>query len=88
MGVFARGPCVTNLGELDGRGVGLEGKNLRIESFFGAVTGIADSSVLTVYTIRGSMHLHLLATEAGPAETAVRDDANRALERLLSATEA
>jgi hypothetical protein len=80
--------AVTNLGELDGRAVRLEARELRIESFFGAVTGIVDSSVLTVYTIRGSMHLHLLASESGPTETAIRDDVDHALRRLLGAAEA
>ncbi|HEY3445776.1 MAG TPA: hypothetical protein VGK67_05390 [Myxococcales bacterium] len=77
--------AVTNLGQLDASGLQLQGKNLKIESFVGAVTGIVDSSVLTVYTIGGSMRLHLLASEAGPTETAVRDDAERAVRRLLEA---
>jgi hypothetical protein len=77
--------AVTNLGELDGSGVQLGQGSLGIESFFGAVTAIVDSSVLTVYTIGGSLHLHLLATESGPSERAVRDDAERAIERLLAA---
>ncbi len=75
--------AVTNLGELDRSGVQRQGPGLRIESFFGAVTGIVDSSVLTVYTLGGSMRLHLLATEAGPSETGVRDDAERAMRLLL-----
>lgn len=76
---------VTNLGQLDGNGLQLQGKNLKIQSFFGAVTGIVDASVLTVYTIEGSMRLHLLANESAPAETAIRDDVGRAVNLLLSA---
>jgi hypothetical protein len=79
--------AVTNLGELDGRGTELQGKNLKIESFFGQVTGIVESSVLTVYTIGGRMRLHVLANESGPSETAVRDEAERAVKLLLGAVE-
>jgi hypothetical protein len=77
--------AVTNLGELDGKGVRLASKSLQLESFFGAVTGIVDSSVLTVYTIRGSLHLHLLATEASASASEVRDDVERAVARLVEA---
>jgi hypothetical protein len=77
--------AVTNLGDLDRSGVQLQGPDLRLESFTGAVTGIVDSSVLTVYTLGGSMRLHLLATEAGPTDTAVRDDAERSMRLLLGA---
>jgi hypothetical protein len=79
--------AVTNLGELDGSGLRLGGRDLGVESFYGAVTGVVDSSVLTVYTIRGRMHLHLLATESGARATAVRDDVDRALAQLLFALE-
>ena len=64
-------------------GVDLHGMSLKIESFFGAVTGIVDSSVLTVYTVDGSMRLHLLASESATAETAIRDDAERAVRLIL-----
>jgi hypothetical protein len=77
--------AVTNLGQLDGTGLQLQGTGLQIESFFGAVTGIVDSSVLTVYTLGGRLHVHLLATEAGPSDTAIRDDAGRAMRRLVEA---
>jgi len=77
--------AVTNLGQLDGNGVQLQGKDLGIESFFGAVTGIVDSSVLTVYTIGGSLRVHLLAAEAGPSDSAIRDDAERAMRKLVDA---
>lgn len=77
--------AVTNLRQLDGNGVQLQGRDLKVESFFGAVTGIVDSSVLTVYTIGGRMHLHVLASESGPLDTAVRDDAERAVRLLLGA---
>ena len=77
--------AVTNLRQLDGNGVQLQGRDLKVESFFGAVTGIVDSSVLTVYTIGGRMHLHVLASEAGPLDRAVRDDAERAVRLLLGA---
>jgi hypothetical protein len=73
----ARPFAVTNLGQLDGSGVQLQGRDLKIESFFGAVTGILDSSVLTVYTIGGTMHLHLLANDLG------QPDADRGVKRLL-----
>jgi hypothetical protein len=85
--------AITNLGEVDrptaeGRGTarGLRARDLRIESFFGAVTGIVDSSVLTVYTIDGRMHLHLLASERAPDDRSVRDDAARAVRMLLEAS--
>jgi hypothetical protein len=77
--------AVTNLGQLDAGGLQLGGPHLKVESFFGAVTGVIDSSVLTVYTIDGRMHLHLLATEREPAATAVRDDSARAMQVLLDA---
>jgi hypothetical protein len=76
--------AVTNLGQLDGNGVQLQGRELRIESFSGAVTGIVDSSVLTVYTIGGSLHLDLLAAEAGPSD-AIRQDAEQAMRLLAGA---
>jgi hypothetical protein len=77
--------AVTNLGQLDAGGLVLGGPHLSVQSFFGAVTGVIDSSVLTVYTIGGRMHLHLLATEREPAPTSVRDDGARAMEVLLDA---
>jgi len=77
--------AVTNLGQLDAGGLQLGGPHLKVESFFGAVTGVIDSSVLTVYTIDGRMHLHLLATEREPAATSVRDDSARAMQVLLDA---
>jgi hypothetical protein len=77
--------AVTNLGQLDGNGVRLQGTALEVESFFGAVTGIVDSSVLTVYTMGGCLHVHLLAAEAGPADTAIREDAERGMRRLVEA---
>jgi hypothetical protein len=58
---------------------------LRIESFCGAVTGIVDSSVLTVYTLDGRMRLHMLANEPGPSDTTIRDEAERGVGRLLRA---
>ncbi len=77
--------AVTNLGDLDGSGLQLQGEASGIESFQGAVSGIVDSSVLTVYTMDGSMRLHLLATEEGPSATAIRDDAAAAVARLVAA---
>lgn len=77
--------AVTNLGQLDGKGVPLEGRTLQIESFSGAVTGIVESSVLTAYTLGGRLRLHLLAAESAPVETRVRDDAERAVQRLIEA---
>jgi hypothetical protein len=79
--------AVTNLGQLDGNGVQLQGAGLRLESFFGAVTGIVDSSVLTVYTIGGCLRVHLLAAEEGPSGTAIREDAERSMRRLVEAIE-
>jgi hypothetical protein len=79
--------AVTNLGQLDGNGVQLQGRNLKIQSFFGAVTGIVDASVLTVYTIGGSMRLHVLANESEPSETAIRDEVDRAARLLLEAVD-
>jgi hypothetical protein len=77
--------AVTNLGQLDGNGVQLQGTNLKVDSFFGAVTGIVDSSVLTVYTIGGSLRMRVLANESDPSATAIRDDAERAVKRLIEA---
>jgi hypothetical protein len=77
--------AVTNLGQLDGNELPLRGETLRIESFFGAVTGIVDSSVLTVYTLDGRMRLHVLANEPGPSDTTIRDEAERGVTRLLAA---
>jgi hypothetical protein len=77
--------AVTNLGALDGDGIRLQGDELQIESFFGAVSGILESSVLTVYTIGGRMRLHILATEDEPASSATRDEASRAVRRLVDA---
>jgi hypothetical protein len=48
-------------------------------------TGIVDASVLTVYTVEGSLHMHLLANEPGEADTRVRDEGDRAVQRLLAA---
>jgi hypothetical protein len=79
--------AVTNLGQLDGNGVQLQGRNLKIQSFSGAVTGIVDASVLTVYTIGGSMRLHVLANESEPSETAIRDEVDRAARLLLEAVD-
>jgi hypothetical protein len=78
---------VTNLGELDGRGIRLQGKELKIESFFGAVSSIVEASVLTVYTIDGTLRLHLLACEEDPSATAIRDDVEQAVSRLTEAIE-
>jgi hypothetical protein len=79
--------AVTNLGDLDGNGLHLQGRDLKIESFLGAVTGIVDSSVVTVYTIDGRMRLHVLATEPGLSDTTIRDEADRAVKRLLDAVD-
>jgi len=76
---------VTNLGQLDAGGLQLRARTLQIESFFGATTGLFDASVLTVYTIEGQMHLHLLANETEGAATSVRDDSARAVQTLLNA---
>lgn len=77
--------AVTNLGELDGNGLQLQGSNLKVESLFGAVTPIVDASVLTVYTIGGSMRLHVLANESDLSETVIRDEVARAVGLLLEA---
>jgi hypothetical protein len=76
--------AITNLGELDGRGLRIQGETLRLDAFYGAVTGIVDSSVLTVYTLEGRLRLHLLASETG-SNTTVRDKAQGAVELLLAA---
>jgi hypothetical protein len=52
---------------------------------FGAVSGILDPSELTVYTIDGSMRLHLLANEPDPSITTIRDDAEQGVTWLLAA---
>jgi len=77
--------AVTNLGDLDRSGIALEGRALQVESFFGAVSAIVDSSVITVATIAGKLRLHLLANESGPSDTTVQDDVDRAVQRLLGA---
>lgn len=79
---------ISNLGQLDGGGVHLQGRQLKIESFFGAVTSIIDASVVTVYTIEGRLRLHVLANEAGPSETGIREDVERAVKLLLEAIDA
>jgi hypothetical protein len=79
--------AVTNLGVLDEGRLDLRSRTLRIESFSGAVTGIVDSSVLTVYTLEGRLRLELLASEPDPTATAVRDDGARAVRRLQDALE-
>jgi hypothetical protein len=58
---------------------------LKLESAFGAVTGIVDATVLTVYTIGGSMRLHVLANESDPSDTAIRDEVDRSVKLLLAA---
>jgi len=78
---------ITNLGTLDGKGVQLRGRDLEIESFFGAVSGIVDASVLTVCTLGGRMRFHLLAVERVATPTVVRDEVDRAAKRLQAALE-
>jgi hypothetical protein len=78
---------VTNLGELDRGGVKLHGRQLVLESMFGAVTSTVDASVLTVYTIDDSLRLHVLANEPSPSETVIRDELARGVSRLLEAIE-
>jgi hypothetical protein len=75
--------AVTNLGELDGLKV--QGRTLELESAYGAVTGIVDASVLTVYTLGGRMRLHVLASESDPSDTAIRDEVDRSVKLLLAA---
>lgn len=77
--------AVTNLGDLDAAGLGLGQGRLKIEAFFGAVMGIVDSSVVTTCTLGGRLRLHLLATETSSHETAIRDDAEQAVRRLVAA---
>ncbi len=71
---------VTNLGDLDRDPFRIQGETLTIDSFFGASTPIIESSVLTVYTIGGALHLHAVAVDA-----AARDDIERGGARLLAA---
>jgi hypothetical protein len=77
--------AVTNLGELDGHGLAFGEGPLGLESFSGAVTPIVDSSVVTAYTLGGRLRLDLLATEEGPGQAAVREEAERSVARLLAA---
>jgi hypothetical protein len=77
--------AVTNLGRLDEGGIRLRGRNLTVESFFGSTTSVVNASVLTVYTIEGRMHLHLLANELEASVRSVRDDSARAVQLLLDA---
>jgi len=76
---------ITNLGDLDAAALGLGQGRLKIEGFFGAVMGIVDASVVTACTLGGRLRLHLLATELESHETAIRDDCERAVRRLLAA---
>jgi hypothetical protein len=78
---------VTNLGQLDRDGLKVHGRQLRMESMFGAVTSTVDASVLTVYTIDDSLRLHVVANEPSPSETVIRDELARAVSRLLEAIE-
>jgi len=77
--------AVTNLGVLDALGLAASGPQFKLESFYGAVSGIVESSVLTVYTLAGVMHLQLLASETSVGDTTIRDAAGRAVARLLEA---
>lgn len=77
--------AVTNLGDLDAAALGLGQGRLAIEDFFGAVVGILDASVVTACTLGGQLRLHLLATETPSNESAVRDEAEHAVRRLLAA---
>lgn len=77
--------AVTNLGDLDALALGLQRPTLKVESFFGAVMGIVDASVVTACTLDGCLRLHLLANEAGAGETEIRDEGERAVRRLVEA---
>jgi hypothetical protein len=78
---------LTNLGDLDAARLGLGQGRLQIEDFFGAVMGIVDASVVTACTLGGRLRLHLLATETGSDDSAIRDDAAQAVRKLLAAIE-
>jgi hypothetical protein len=77
--------AVTNLGVLDEGRLDLRSRTLEVESFSGAVTGIVDSSVVTLYTMGGRLRLELLASEPSSTSSAVRDDAAQAVRRLREA---
>jgi hypothetical protein len=77
--------AITNLGDLDERGLAFHGTRVSLESFYGAVSGIVKSNVLTVYTLGGAMSLYLLANESSTADCAIRDAAGRAVQLLLTA---
>jgi hypothetical protein len=70
---------VTNLGDLDRDPFRIHTGALAIESFFGASTPIIESSILTVYTIDGSLRLHAVAVDA-----ATRDDIERGIAKLVT----
>jgi hypothetical protein len=76
---------ITNLGDLDAARLGLGQGRLKIEAFVGAVMGIVDASVVTACTLGGRLRLHLLASETEAHETAIRDEAEHAVSRLLAA---
>jgi hypothetical protein len=85
LGGKARPFAVTNLGDLDARGIAFHGARFALESFYGAVSGIVDSSVLTAYTLEGALRLHFLASETSADDTTLRDAAGRAVKALLDA---
>lgn len=78
--------AITNLGALDEKGLDLTGGTLRVESVVGGVTGIIGASVLTVYTLGGSMHFHLSSPPSLPPEEAAVSS-SRAMALLRSALE-
>ena len=79
---------LTNLGVLDGLGLAAFAPRFVIESFFGAVSGIVESSVLSVYTLDGVMQLQLLASESSSDDFTIRQAGERAVARLLAALDA
>jgi hypothetical protein len=79
---------ITNLGKLDERHLELRRDHFRVVSFFGLASAPVEASVLTVFTIAGRMHLHLVALEDGPDQTTLADDGERAVQRLIAALDA
>jgi hypothetical protein len=78
---------VSNLGSLDGLGLDLDGDGLRVESIHGGASGFTAATLLTTYTIGGTMRFHLRGTpDMTLAQTVA--EAERAMALLLPAVAA
>jgi hypothetical protein len=79
--------AITNLGSLDKIGILLQMGDLRVESYFGAVSlGILTSGIaVIVYTIEGIMHFHIYYMEPATSAAEVGSYTDKAMSLLESA---